>query len=185
MKTRRLMAILAAVGLLGTMGAQAADTPAATSMEQKASAMMVNAADYPLDYCVVSGEKLGDMGKPVAKTYDGREMKFCCGNCVKSFEKNKANYFKKLDDAIVEAQAAAYPLDVCVVSGEKLGSMGDPYNYIYKNQLVRFCCGGCVKTFEADPEKYSAMVAKGSMEAPAKKMDDMHKHHEGHEGHSH
>lgn len=184
MKTLRLLAMVGLAGLAAAASVYAADTPA-SKMEKTATAAVKVAADYPLDYCVVSGEKLGDMGKSVSKTYDGREVKFCCGNCVKSFEKNKANYMKKLDDAIVEAQAAAYPLDVCVVSGEKLGSMGDPYDYVYKNQLVRFCCGGCVKTFEADPEKYSAMVTKGAMEASTKKMDNMHKSQEGHEGHSH
>ena len=37
---------------------------------------------YPLETCVVSGEKLGEMGKPFVYQYEGREIKFCCKNCL-------------------------------------------------------------------------------------------------------
>ena len=30
---------------------------------------------YLLDVCVVSGEKLGSMGEPIVKVYDGREIR--------------------------------------------------------------------------------------------------------------
>ena len=52
---------------------------------------------YPLDSCIVSGEKLGGMGEPVVKVYDGREVRFCCSGCVKKFEADKAGYFAKID----------------------------------------------------------------------------------------
>jgi hypothetical protein len=55
--------------------------------------------DYPLDVCVVSGEKLGSMGEPVVLTHEGREVRFCCAACVDEFKKNPAPYIKKLDDA--------------------------------------------------------------------------------------
>jgi YHS domain-containing protein len=54
---------------------------------------------YPLDTCVVSGEKLGEMGKPYIYNYEGREIQFCCKGCVKDFKKDPAKYVKKLDDA--------------------------------------------------------------------------------------
>ncbi|MBP6782474.1 MAG: hypothetical protein KA152_01705 [Verrucomicrobiales bacterium] len=53
-------------------------------------------APYPLKVCLVSGEELGTMGKPVVKVYDGKEIKFCCKSCVKKFEANKAKYLAKL-----------------------------------------------------------------------------------------
>ncbi len=34
---------------------------------------------YTLDTCPVSGEKLGSMGDPSVKMYDGREVRFCGG----------------------------------------------------------------------------------------------------------
>jgi len=54
---------------------------------------------YPLETCVVSGEKLGEMGKPYAYEYKDREIKFCCKNCVKDFKKEPAKYVKKLEEA--------------------------------------------------------------------------------------
>jgi len=121
------------------------------------SAVPASAA-YPLDYCIVSGEKLGSMGEPVVKNYDGREVKFCCPSCVSTFEKSRAKWDKKLDQAIVAAQTESYPLETCVVSGEPLGAMGKPTEFVYQNRLVRFCCDGCIKTFEKEPSKYLVML---------------------------
>jgi len=59
---------------------------------------------YPLTTCVVSGEKLGEMGKPVDYEFQGREIKFCCKDCVKDFKKNPAKYVKKLDEAEAKAK---------------------------------------------------------------------------------
>lgn len=53
-------------------------------------------ADYPLKTCVVSGEDLGAMGKPVAYTYDGVEVQFCCDTCVDDFEADPAKYLAKI-----------------------------------------------------------------------------------------
>ena len=50
-----------------------------------------------------------------------------------------------------------YMLDVCVVSNEKLGSMGDPIVNVYEGREIRFCCKGCVKEFKKDPK---AVLAK-------------------------
>jgi membrane fusion protein, copper/silver efflux system len=47
-----------------------------------------------------------------------------------------------------------YPLDVCIVGGEKLGSMGTPVSLIYQGQQVKFCCSGCQPEFEANPAKF-------------------------------
>lgn len=51
---------------------------------------------YPLDICIVSGNKLGSMGKVVVKSHEGQEIKFCCKPCVKKFEANPAKYLAKL-----------------------------------------------------------------------------------------
>ncbi|MBI3882302.1 MAG: YHS domain-containing protein [Verrucomicrobia bacterium] len=61
-----------------------------------------------------------------------------------------------------EAKAEA----VCPVSGEKLGSMGEPFVFEYKGQKIKLCCDGCKKDFDKDPEKYLSKIAKPA--APAK-----------------
>ena len=63
--------------------------------EQKAE----KAKPYPLDKCIVSDEKLGEMGKPFVFTYEGQEIKLCCKSCQKDFKKNPATYLKSLKEA--------------------------------------------------------------------------------------
>lgn len=74
----------------------------------------------------------------------------------------------------IEAQKASYPLDTCAVSGEELGSMGEPFDYIHKedgkpDRLVRMCCDGCVKKFKKDPAKYLARIDAAKAETTQKK----------------
>jgi YHS domain-containing protein len=54
---------------------------------------------YPLQTCVVSGEKLDDMGKPVVINYKGTEVHFCCNHCVSKFNADPAKYLAKLKAA--------------------------------------------------------------------------------------
>ena len=54
---------------------------------------------YPLSTCVVSGEKLGTMGKPFVHNFEGREVQFCCKACLKEFNKDTQKFLKKLDAA--------------------------------------------------------------------------------------
>jgi YHS domain-containing protein len=54
----------------------------------------------------------------------------------------------------------AYPLDTCLVSGEKLGDMGDAVVIIYQGQQVKFCCDSCVPKFNKDPKRYLAKLKK-------------------------
>lgn len=61
------------------------------------------------------------------------------------------------------APDAAYPLETCVVSGEDLGSMGDPVIYWHKvdgqpDREIRFCCERCQGRFESNPDKYLAKL---------------------------
>lgn len=49
-------------------------------------------ATYPLKTCVVSGEKLGEMGKPVKVTHEGTDVYLCCKNCVKDFNKDPGKF---------------------------------------------------------------------------------------------
>lgn len=57
------------------------------------------AKPYPLTTCIVSGEKLGDMGAPYVLQYEGREVKLCCKSCLKDFNKDSAKFVKKIEAA--------------------------------------------------------------------------------------
>ena len=54
----------------------------------------------------------------------------------------------------VGAEKPAYPLTTCVVSDEKLGSMGKAYVHQHEGREVLFCCKSCIKSFNKDPKQY-------------------------------
>jgi hypothetical protein len=62
-----------------------------------------------------------------------------------------------------------YPLATCVVSDEKLGSMGEPYVFVHEGQQIKLCCDGCLKDFKKEPSKYlTKLAAPAAPVAPAK-----------------
>lgn len=111
---------------------------------------------YPLDKCIVSGQKLGTMGEGTKIEYKGREIKFCCPACKPKFDANPDEYLQKIDDEIIKQQKPKYPLDTCPVTGEKLDK--DAVDYVSHNRLVRFCCKACIAAFDKDPQKYLAKI---------------------------
>jgi YHS domain-containing protein len=97
MKKSKLMTgmILAAVFAVAPLAGSADDASASGSADAKPKPDM-------LTTCPVSGDKLGEMGKPYVFVYQGQEVKLCCSNCKKDFDKDPAKYLKKI-------QAAAAP----------------------------------------------------------------------------
>jgi len=58
------------------------------------------------------------------------------------------------------AKIDGYPLKVCVVSGEELGGMGEPYVHNHEGVTVKFCCEPCLKKFNKEPEVYLAKLER-------------------------
>ncbi len=58
------------------------------------------------------------------------------------------------------ADVIPYTSDMCAITDNKLGSMGDPVVKVYGSQEVKFCCRPCVKEFEADLENNLAKLRK-------------------------
>lgn len=61
--------------------------------------------------------------------------------------------------ADAKAAAKPYPLDVCIVTGEKLGSMGAPVVHVHEGQEVKLCCKSCLPDFKKEPAKFLAKLA--------------------------
>lgn len=114
---------------------------------------------YTLATCPVSGESLADAGGGKTETIEGREIRFCCNDCIAEYKADPAKFTKAIDDKMIKDQLAYYPLTTCIISGEALENEGEhaAVNRIYKNRLVRFCCESCIKDFEKDP---AAGIAK-------------------------
>jgi YHS domain-containing protein len=98
MKTlRTLIAATLVISFLAPLSGLAAD--------KKAD----KAKPYPLKTCVVSDEKLGEMGDPYVFTHEGREIKLCCKSCLKDFKKEPAKYIKKIEEAEAKAKPNQKP----------------------------------------------------------------------------
>jgi hypothetical protein len=54
---------------------------------------------YKLEKCIVSDEKLGEMGDPFVFNYKGQQIKLCCKNCKKDFDKDSVKFMKKYVEA--------------------------------------------------------------------------------------
>jgi hypothetical protein len=100
MKMLRNLAVLGVISALsGFVALRAADTKTGTTDAK--------VKPYTLKTCIVSGEKLGGMGKPVVITNELREIKFCCQDCVKDFKKEPAKYVKKIEEEEAKAKKKA------------------------------------------------------------------------------
>ena len=56
-------------------------------------------------------------------------------------------------------RADDYPIKTCVVTGDAFGGdLGAPIDVKYKGRTVRLCCKACVKKFNANPDKYVAIL---------------------------
>ena len=75
----------------------------------------------------------------------GCAMGGCCGGAAET-------------TAVADSKATPDLLTTCPVSGEKLGEMGKPLVFTYKEQEVKLCCNSCKKDFDKDPEKYMKLI---------------------------
>jgi hypothetical protein len=47
-----------------------------------------------------------------------------------------------------------YTKDICIVTDNKLGSMGRVITKVHNGQEVKFCCKPCIKKFEKNPDRF-------------------------------
>ena len=63
-----------------------------------------------------------------------------------------------LADFSEEDRKSAMKQHFCPVTGEMLGTMGEPKKVEVKGQQVWICCDGCKDKLLADPDKYLAKL---------------------------
>ncbi len=124
---------------------------------------------YLLDTDAATGEKLVPPQKQVVIEHDGRELRFNSEESVRTFRSDPAKYLAEVDAALVRQQLPFYPLETCPVSGEKLGEMGAPVDFVYRNRLVRICCKGCKSKVLKDPAKFVARLDEAVVAAQGPK----------------
>ena len=95
LKTMKLLKPITATILIAAYVAAPVVSFAAEGKDTK------KAKPYTLKTCPVSDEKLGtdpDM-KPFVFTHEGREIKLCCKDCKKDFDKDPKKFIKKIEEA--------------------------------------------------------------------------------------
>ena len=140
------------------------DKPAAPAKDAKADHRVGD--PYPLDACPTTGKKLGTMGDPVTKLYDGREVRFCCTACPEKFEKDLKKSVAALDEKIIKDQTPLYPLKTSVVTGKDLPEK--PYEFVYGNRLIRVGAEGEKASFINHAEKFMGDLDKAVIAAQGK-----------------
>jgi YHS domain-containing protein len=84
---RQMLAMLAATVAVSVFAADPSPPPSASAAP---SAQTSNKAVNTV--CPVSGDTVGDIGKPVYTQYQGQTIAFCCKDCLKKFNKNPEKY---------------------------------------------------------------------------------------------
>lgn len=115
---------------------------------------------YPLDTDIVSGKALPDEGA-IDIIVNNRLFRVADSGSVSKLMSNPAKYFEQLDEAVVTAQADAYPFEKCLVSGDDIGAA--PTNIVVANVLIEVCCDHCVAPVKDAPAKFIAKVESGEM----------------------
>jgi YHS domain-containing protein len=86
-------------------------------------------------------------------------MAFIIGGAACSHSPKESVPSSATNNAVAEdAKPKLYPFDTCLVDGMKLGSMGDPYVFVYQGQEIKFCCPDCKPEFLKDPDKYMKKI---------------------------
>jgi len=152
---RLVMAMVLGAGLLGH----------AQEQPKTGDAQVVNSI------CPVGKEPIDNA---TFEEWGGVRVGFCCKECVATFRawsdtrknayvtkaRQEAGGTKEMKsqepraDASLVERAGAYPLTTCIVTGEALGSMGEPVKRVYDGREVVFCCDSCVPRFEKDKATY-------------------------------
>lgn len=102
---------------------------------------------YPLDTCVVSGEKLGANSKDII--VGNRLVRLSSESCQSAFDAEPSKYLAKLGEAVIAKQSANYPFTKCVISDKELGDKS--IDFIVGNRLLKFDGDDCIGLFEENP----------------------------------
>ncbi len=148
--------LLAGAFLMATAGPKDQKEKAAVTAELK-----------PQTTCPIMG---GAIDKELYVDYKGKRIYVCCSGCIDAVKKDPEGAIKKLASmgesvevlaAVVEPAPAEKtvklkPQSHCPVM---TGNAINRKSFVdYKGKRIYVCCGGCVASVKADPEKYLAVL---------------------------
>lgn len=94
--------LLSSIFIFGACSSQPTEPTDENTTETDANQTSSQEADYPLDFCVVSGNDFGEDPNmiPYVHLYNGTPIKFCCKPCLPRFEKDPERYLKFMREEI-------------------------------------------------------------------------------------
>ena len=187
---RSVMTVLACVVFCGLLTTAFAQKSTSKVKQTKKAAKTTTVAEKFLakgdgiETCIVSGEKLEN--KNIKAEFFGREVYFCCNDCLAAAQKNPAAYVKKTEaEQIAAVQGAmaksgghgehgdhhAAPtsnsaakflgkgdgVETCPVTGEAISK--DVHVEI-EGRTVYACCPDCLGKIKKNPELYLKSASK-------------------------
>ena len=118
--------------------------------------------------CVVMGKAAAKASK-VVETKQGK-LYMCCGNCVKSYNKNPEKYTAAANAQMV--QTGQYVQKSCPFSG---GKLNDKAVAKIGKMEIKMCCGNCVKKVDSaktDADKVALVFSKKAFEKGFAKKEE-------------
>lgn len=115
-------------------------------------------ATYTVKNCLVCGMPLEGLKKPVDAVKGGKLVRFCSDACASKFEQNPLPILAARDSALIATQLPSYPTDKCIVTDDKIVSLGTPQNFLWGTRLVRLCCKNCEEQFKENPGDFIAAL---------------------------
>jgi len=132
--------------------------------------------------CPVSGNPADPK---VFAEQEGRKVHFCGTDCIAKFQADPGKYQRAL------ANAYTYQTK-CPVMGEGINPKS--FATLATGETIYYCCKGCDRKLQAEPEKYAANLASQGLRINVEKLkastkdepEEEHDHDHGdHEGHDH
>jgi hypothetical protein len=165
-----VVASVSTIGLALVTNTELPVAAVAAPVVDTAAVLAAQAPYYPQAICILSGEALTAEAPGVEFVAGGRLFKTCCTNCQAKVEADVATYAAKLDEALIAAQLASYPLETCTITGKAL-TADSPHVVVGGTRLVRACCGNCVKSITEDPTPHlekldAALIAQQAADYP-------------------
>lgn len=136
---------------------------------------------YPEGECVVDRMPLpDDQDTAVNFVYGNLLVRLRSQDCKERFDENPEAYLSELESRVIAQQLPDYPLEVCVVSGDKLsGKDVEPVNYVVGHRLIRFCTSCekyCSPRVRENPARYFRLIdiARSDPNFPPKAHQGLH-----------
>lgn len=111
---------------------------------------------FYVTWCATCAKPRYRTGQSILFMHGDRELRFCCKECVETFDSDPAAAITALDRRLIEDQLPHYPLTSSIVSDKPLGE--HPVEVIWNNRLFRLADEAERATLMNDPMRFQRLL---------------------------